>query len=150
VFHLARRFFGYVNASPPTAEELDTVHAELSDELFTLFLSMSHQDQRHAIDVAVRTGDDMLTEAALLHDVGKSVAPLGAITRSCATVSDALSLPVPDSWDLYLRHGEIGAIMLEAAGAAPLTVAFARFHPGPTPDGIIESQWLALAKADDL
>lgn len=139
-----------MTAAPPTKEELDTVQAELSDELFALFLSMNNQDQRHGIDVATRTGDAALTEAALLHDVGKLVAQLGAITRSCATVFDALSFPVPDSWDLYLRHGEIGAEMLEDAGAAPLTVAFARFHPGPTPHGIIESQWLALAKADDL
>jgi hypothetical protein len=113
-------------------------------------MSMNHQDQRHAIDVATRTADATLTEAALLHDVGKSVVQLGAITRSCATVSDSLSFPIPGSWDLYLLHGEIGAAMLEAAGAAPLTVAFARFHPGPAPNGIIESQWLALAKADDL
>ena len=123
---------------------------KLSAELFSLFIAMNHQDQRHSIDVASRIEGPELTEAALLHDVGKSVAPLGAIARSCATISGAASIPVSGSWDLYLRHGEIGASMLENADASSLTVAFARFHPGPVPSGISKNDWAALEKADDL
>lgn len=150
MFHLPRRFFGYVTSQPLSPDEVDDVRSQLSPELFDLFMTMNDADQRHAVEVATRTNDPTLTEAALLHDVGKSVSGIGAIGRSCATVLGALSVPVSGSWELYLRHGEVGAEMLEMAGAAPLTVAFARFHPGPTPPGVSEKAWLALEAADDL
>lgn len=149
-FHLVRRFVGYLGASAPTDEELESVRGELSPELFTLFQTMTHQDQRHSIDVASRVEGQELTEAALLHDVGKSVAPLGAIARSIATILNAVSFPVSGSWGLYLRHGEIGASMLEDADASTIAVAFARFHPGPPPPGIAHDDWVALEEADDL
>ena len=84
MFHLARRLFGYVASRAPTHDELDAVRTQLSPELFDLFVTMNHQDQRHGIQVATRVSDTDLTEAALLHDVGKAVAPLGAIGRSVA------------------------------------------------------------------
>jgi hypothetical protein len=148
--HLARRFFGYISADPPTSDELDTVRTHLNPGLFDLFVMMSHQDQRHAIEVAQRIDRDELVEAALLHDVGKSVVRLGAVGRSCATIAGALPLPLPGSWELYLKHGEIGGSMLERSGAGPLTVAFARFHPGAPPAGISSEDWHALERADDL
>jgi len=150
VFHLARRFFGYVTSQPLTSDELDRVRSRLSPELFALFLTMNDADQRHAVEVAERTGTELLAEAALLHDIGKAAAGIGAIERSLATVIGALSIPVSGSWKTYLEHGEVGASMLEKAGAGPLTVAFARFHPGPTPPGISEDDWLTLEAADDL
>jgi putative nucleotidyltransferase with HDIG domain len=150
VFHLARRFFGYVTSNPPSSDELDAVRTQLGTELFDLFSMMSPQDQRHAIEVARRVDDDALLEAALLHDVGKSAAQVGAIGRSFATIAGAISIPVSGSWDLYLDHGEIGASMLESAGADTITVAFARFHPGPPPPGVSPDQWHALEDADDL
>jgi hypothetical protein len=150
VFHLVRRFFGYVTSDAPTSAELDLVRTQLSPELFDLFVLMNDEDQRHALEVADRVSDPQLVEAALLHDVGKSVASAGAIGRSLATIFGALSVPVSGSWDLYLRHGEIGASMLEVAGADSLTVAFARFHPGPPPPGITPQRWHALEIADDV
>ena len=111
---------------------------------------MNDADQRHAVEVAERTGTELLAEAALLHDVGKAAAGIGAIERSLATVIGALSIPVSGSWKTYLEHGEVGAAMLEKVGAEPLTIAFARFHPGPAPPGISEDDWLTLEAADDL
>jgi putative nucleotidyltransferase with HDIG domain len=150
VFHLARRFIGYIASEPPTGGEIVHVRSQLDPELFELFIMMNAQDQRHAIDVAGRIDDAALVEAALLHDVGKSVTHVGAVGRSCATIAGALSIPVTGSWEMYLDHGEIGAAMLERAGASPVAVAFARFHPGPPPDGIPPEQWHALEAADDL
>lgn len=149
MFHLARRFLGYVTSNPPTSDELDAVRTQLSDELFDLFIMMNPQDQRHAVDVAHRVEDVSLVEAALLHDVGKSASHVGALGRSFATMADAISIPVSGSWDLYLDHGEIGASMLETAGADTITIAFARFHPGPPPPGISPAQWHALEEADN-
>lgn len=150
MLHLARRFFGYLRSTPPTPGELDTVRTQLSAELYPLFVAMNAQDQRHAMEVAQRAGDPAIVEAALLHDVGKSAAPIGAFARSLATVASALRIPVTGSWRLYREHGEIGAAMLESAGANPLTVAFARFHPGPPPTGISTDRWHALEDADDI
>ena len=150
MFHLARRFFGYVTANPPTVGELATVRDQLTEDLYALFITMNPEDQRHAIEVASRIDDDALMEAALLHDVGKSVSEIGAIGRSCATIAGALSLPVSGSWRSYLDHGEVGASMLEDAGAGPVSVAFARFHPGPPPEGISPEQWRILEDADDV
>lgn len=150
MFHLARRFIGYVTSKPPTAAELATVRSQLGAGFFDLFAMMSPQDQRHAIQVAARVGDDTLLEAALLHDIGKSVAHVGPVGRSCATIAGALSISVSGSWDLYLDHGAIGASMLETAGAEEITIAFARFHPGPPPPGVSPRQWRALGDADDI
>ena len=150
MFHLARRFFGYVTSSPPTAGELDTVRRQLTEDLYDIFVTMNLEDQRHAIEVSNGIEDDALIEAALLHDVGKSASDVGALGRSCATIAGALSVPVSGSWRLYLDHGEIGASMLEGAGASPMTIAFARFHPGPPPEGISPEQWRILEDADDV
>lgn len=150
MFHLVRRFYGYVTSKPPTSDELDAVRKQLSADLFDLFIMMNLQDQRHAIDVAERVDDDALVEAALLHDVGKSASQIGAVGRSFATIAGAISIPVSGSWDLYLDHGEIGASMLETAGAETITIAFARFHPGSPPPDISLAQWHALEEADDL
>ena len=150
VFHLAKRFFGYVTSNPPTAGELDAVRGQLSGDLYDLFVTMNLEDQRHAIEVANRIDDDALMEAALLHDVGKSASDVGAMGRSFATIAGALSIPVSGSWRLYLDHGEVGASMLHDAGAGPVTVAFARFHPGPPPEGISPEQWRILEDADDV
>jgi hypothetical protein len=149
MFHLARRFFGYITSNPPTSDELDTVRTQLSDELYDLFITMNPQDQRHAIEVARRVDDDALLEAALLHDVGKSASQVGALGRSLATIASAVSIPVSGSWDLYLDHGKIGGSMLETAGADAITIAFARFHPGPPPPGVSPAHWHALEEADN-
>lgn len=149
--HLVRRFFGYLRAQPLSPTEQAIVATMLSPDLHRLFTGQPHQDQRHAFEVASRTGHrraDVL-EAALTHDVGKSVAHLGPFGRSAATLWSFTPFTVRGRWQTYLDHGAIGAEMLERAGATDFTVAFARHHPGPVPPGIDAAAWEALASADD-
>ncbi len=71
--------------------------------------------------------------AALLHDVGKTETRLGPFGRSAATVIAAVgghrrvrrwSNPV----GRYVDHDELGAQLLQAAGARPEAVIWARTH----------------------
>jgi hypothetical protein len=91
-----------------------------------------------------------LTEAALLHDVGKSATDLGVIRRSMVTVWTFTGLPLWGSWLDYVDHGVIGAAALTGAGASQTTVLFARYHPGPVPEGVSETDWHILATADNI
>jgi hypothetical protein len=147
--HLVKRFFGYLVAHPLTDEERAEIAGMLPTPLATLFFGMQPQDQRHAYEVYLRSGGGHLTQAALLHDVGKSVARIGPISRSLATLSAGISLPVRGNWVLYLDHGRIGADLLEQSGADALAVAFTRHHPGPTPPGIDQADWQTLTEADE-
>jgi hypothetical protein len=147
--HLIKRFFGYLVAQPLTVEERAEVAGLLPTALATLFFRMQPQDQRHSYDVYLRSGGAQLTQAALLHDVGKSVSKIGPISRSLATFSQAVNLRVHGDWRLYLDHGRIGADLLEQSGADTLAVAFTRHHPGPAPTGIDPSDWHTLADADE-
>ncbi len=149
--HLIRRFFGYLRARPLTPKEQAIVATILNPDLHRLFNAQPHQDQRHAFDVALQTthrSADVL-EAALMHDIGKSVAHLGPFGRSAATLWSLTPFTVRGRWRTYLAHGAIGAEMLERAGATEFAVAFARDHPGPVPPGIDPVAWRALASADD-
>ncbi len=149
--HLVRRFFGYLRARPLTPSEQALVATILSPELHRLFTGQPHQDQRHAFDVAARTTHRTpeVLEAALTHDVGKSVAHLGPFGRSAATLWSLTPFAVKGRWRTYLEHGAIGSEMLERAGATEFTVAFTSGHPGRAPSGIDPVAWEALASADD-
>lgn len=147
--HLVKRFTGYVRAKPLQPHERDEVAGLLPSELADLFFSMQPEDQRHALDVYRRADSQDLAQAALLHDVGKSISRIGPISRSLATVADALHLPVKGGWRLYLDHGAIGADLLEVAGADDLAVEFTRNHPGPVPHGTDPDAWHRLTNADE-
>ena len=149
--HLAARFFGVLLNQPLGPLSQDDVNTILEPHTARLFWDQDSIDQRHAYDVAMRVrralGDDHAAlEAALLHDVGKRNCGLGPVARSLATVGDTLRLPLPDSWRRYRDHGPLGALDLEAIGAAPLTVAFARGEAGPEID---QDVWDALLAADN-
>ncbi|MGH9183827.1 MAG: HD domain-containing protein, partial [Acidimicrobiales bacterium] len=88
--------------------------------------------------------DRAVLAAALLHDVGKVEAGLGTLGRVAATVAGALGGRArARSWSrgrgvrrrvgCYLRHAEVGAELLGAAGSDPLTVAWTRQHHLPPP-----------------
>lgn len=148
--HLVRRFFGFLTARPLSPNEQAAVHDALAPELRLLFFGQPIPDQRHALEVAQRAGGGAeRTEAALLHDVGKTACELGAFGRSFATIWSVTGLPIWGAWRTYLAHGESGAVMLESAGAGTLAVSFARSHPGPVPTGIEAADWNALSNADD-
>lgn len=147
--HLVKRFFGYLTASDLSEAEREEVATLLSTELATLFFGMQQQDQRHSYEVYRRSGGGPSTQAALLHDVGKSLAPIGPIRRSLATVCSVLHIPTKGTWRMYLDHGAIGADLLARSGADALAVAFTRHHPGPPPAGVDPGVWKTLSDADN-
>lgn len=151
--HLVGRFFGHVRAQSPSPAEQEFVRRHLDEGCAAIFWQQNAGDQRHAIDVAHKVGkslpgDRVAIETALLHDVGKRHAGLGAVSRSFATVLDALGWPMTASMRAYRDHGRLGAADLAEAGCGELVVAFALRHPGPPPDGVDPGRWKALLDAD--
>ncbi len=119
----------------------------------TLFWEQAAADQRHAYEVACRARerlgpDQLVTRAALLHDVGKRHVHMGAVTRTLATMGAAARLPLPGAWRRYRDHEALGAADLEAIGADPFVVAFARRVPAGDL-GADAARWDALVAADD-
>lgn len=147
--HLVKRFFEYLTAKPLTDSERQEVASLLPTALASLFFGMKLQDQRHSYEVYLRSGGGHLTQASLLHDVGKSVSSIGPIGRSLATLSSGIRVPTKGDWRLYLDHGQIGADLLAQSGADALAVAFTRNHPGPVPAGIDPEDWKTLTDADE-
>jgi putative nucleotidyltransferase with HDIG domain len=117
--------------------------SHLGPELGELFLHMAVRDQQHALRVLHRLHDagPLLCQAALLHDVGKADAPLGTVGRSLVVLAEATgTLPplrrlplVGGRFSRYLRHAEIGAEMLKAAGADPDLVEIVAEHEAGRP-----------------
>lgn len=145
--HLVRRFLGSLSPGPLAAADDEWVRATLGPGERALWERMSLADRKHAAGVArlvsrqVGTDDRAVLAAALLHDVGKVDAGLGTFGRVAATVigrdrgwrwRDADG--VRGRVGRYLHHDAIGASLLEAAGADPLTVAWAREHHRPERD----------------
>jgi putative nucleotidyltransferase with HDIG domain len=101
--------------------------SQLDPALGELFLRMAARDQVHALRVLRRLGDaePLLRRAALLHDVGKSQAPLGTVGRSLVVLAAATGttrllchLPgIGPRVRRYLDHPRIGAELLRGAGA---------------------------------
>jgi len=149
MFHLARRFFGFLTARPLGPVDQAFVSESINPQLQALFYMQRYEDQRHALDVTARVAHDPeLIEAALLHDIGKTTVHLGAIKRSVATMWAATSLPIWGEWLSYRDHGPIGAELLEAHGAGALAISFTRHHPGKPPASCNQAHWIALEQAD--
>jgi len=151
--HLARRFFGVLAARPLRPAEQAAVARLLRPGEAGLFWAQQGADQRHGLDCALALLAAAplrhdLARAALLHDVGKRHAGLGAVGRTLAALAGALHLPAGERAAAYLGHAASGAADLEAAGCEPLVVGFARSHHGPRPDAIPSADWEALCRAD--
>lgn len=149
VLHLARRFFGSLSRAEPDPADLTWVDKLLLPGERSLWTAMSAADRRHAVAVARRVEADLgprasrpVLAAAVLHDVGKVDSGLGTLARVGATLigrppvrrrSAALaSRPgVLGRLGRYLRHPEIGADLLRAAGSDRLTSAWAASHHRP-------------------
>ncbi|HZQ87075.1 MAG TPA: hypothetical protein VFA83_19695 [Acidimicrobiales bacterium] len=166
--HLVKRFFGsLVPVGPSKKHELWAAQLLLPDQR-KLWFRMSRVDRRHAVGVARRVERALgheatppMLAAALLHDVGKLDSGLGTYGRVIATLAGAAGgRDMAKDWSraggftrrvgLYLRHAELGGVMLEMAGSDPLTSTWAREHHLP------EDQWTlppaiarALKDADD-
>ncbi len=152
--HLAGRFFEVLSARPLSPREQGEVEALLRPGERDLFWEQPVADQRHGLEaarrvLAVRPGDRSLARAALLHDVGKRHAGLGIIGRSLASGLELVGLRPPvEAWRRYLDHGALGAADLEAVGAEPIVVSFARHHHGGRPESVGPEDWAVLGSAD--
>jgi predicted HD phosphohydrolase len=154
VVHLAKRFFGSLSRREPAASDTQWATAQLLPGEEQLWHQMSVADRRHAIGVArevVRMlgdrADRAVIAAALLHDVGKVDSNLGTLVRVVATV---LNRRTGDGrLARYRRHDQIGAELLEAAGSASLTVAWAREHHLPSDRWTVPTELSSALKAAD-
>ncbi len=170
--HLGGRFARSLRPGGPRAADAAWAQAYLSPSEASLWARMPAADRRESISVARRflrevagtpeAGDERWTVAALLHDVGKTEARLGTVGRALATMAGGLAghrfAPawqarggIARRFGLYLRHGEVGAGMLELAGACPEVVAWARVHHHPerwAETTIPPAVAAALARAD--
>lgn len=150
--HLARRFVSFLSARGLDAPEQRWVAEVLRPEERQAFWSQPIADQRHAHDCARLVADGgagaTIVRAALLHDIGKRRARLGAVGRAVATVLAALGIHWPGAVRRYTRHGPIGAAELAAAGAESLVVDFTAEHHGDRPATIDPADWALLKAAD--
>lgn len=140
--HLVRRFLGMLDPRGPSAADEAWVRSVLGAGEHALWERMGGPDRRHAAGVAREVERRLgaaatppVLAAALLHDVGKIEAGLGPVGRAAATVAGVVAPHRAAAGGgrvaCYLTHDRRGAALLEAAGADPLTVAWAREHHLP-------------------
>jgi hypothetical protein len=156
--HLAGRFVTSLIPQRPSPAQLARVHAVLTPAEVTVWSAMPRADRVESIAVLERLpaavgGDDRWAAAALLHDVGKTASGLGLFGRVAATARGHIGdgAAVPGRAGLYLRHAEVGAATLAAAGARPEAIAWARAHHRPDLwplDDIPMPVCIVLARAD--
>ena len=136
LIHLVRRFFQSIGDKGPDAAEEAWLLGLLSSAEADLYRQMSPDDRSHAVRSAKcpLLSDDAQRVAAALHDVGKIQAGLGTLTRVGATVAGAI-IPgrLRGRWADYRDHPRLGAALLQGAGSAELTVAWAAEHHLPSP-----------------
>jgi len=117
-----------------------------------LFEQMPSVDQRHCLAVfrTLREGgqtDQALLQAALIHDAGKSLGPVGIRHRVTAVLAKALSPRLwekldggPGSWQypfrVHRRHAALGAELAARAGCSQEVVWLVAHHE----DSPVESQ----------
>lgn len=166
--HLVRRFVGSLRPGGPSPADDAWAVSSLNDGEAALWHRMGAADRRHAVGVARTVVDDLgasatrpVRAAALLHDVGKVDADLGAIRRSVVTVvAMAVGRERAQGWrdrpgqvgraGRYLCHDEIGARLLSEASSDALTVAWAREHHLPSDRWTVPVEvGTALKSADD-
>lgn len=140
-----RQFKQAVTAPELDETELAEVYAVLSLAQGELFLRFDRSEQRHSyavmhtLQTAAHTQPDLL-QAALLHDVGKTRAPLSVWGKSLVVVAQKVVPGKTAVWgehDLQgwkrpfvvkAQHPEWGAQMAEAVGSSALVVALIRRH----------------------
>lgn len=168
ILHLVRRFWFSLWPVGPTVDDDGWARSLLSAREEQLWDRMSRQDRRHAVAVARRAqadlGDDtteVVLVAALLHDVGKTVAGLGTYGRVIATLSAAVAgEDTARLWargrgltrrvGLYIEYPTLGVDLLELAGSDPLVVAWSReHHLSPEQWSIDPAIGSVLARADE-
>jgi len=156
--HLARRFVGSLFTRAPRAADVDEVRARLTPAEFAVWERMPVADRAESLATLRRLPADVAAvdtwaAAALLHDAGKAACGLGTFGRTLATLRGWVGDPgrVGGAAGTYLRHAELGAEALQAAGARAEVVAWARTHHVPARwpvDLVPAAVCAALARAD--
>lgn len=148
--------------------QVPVAKVSLTDYLNTtqmeLFQSMTASEQRHAVIVlhtlhqAGHSGE-ILAQAALLHDVGKTGGHIKLWHRVVSVLLQAihpillqhLALDNPRSWRypffVQLHHAQRGAEMAAQAGTHPTAVALIRWHHTPPDESSLDSNGRALLTA---
>jgi hypothetical protein len=156
--HLINRFFSSLVPRRPRPAEVARVGAVLTPSELAVWDALSRADRVESIATLRRLPHDVASDgrwaaAALLHDAGKSASSLGTFGRAVATVRGALArgAEIDGRAGVYLRHAEVGADILRAAGARAEVIAWARWHHDRTRwpvASIPASVCAALARAD--
>lgn len=151
----------------PATEDARLAADHLPPALRPLYHGMGRAEQSHSLAVLralLRQGqtDPDLLAAALLHDVGKTRAPLRLFDRVLVVLAKRLAPSAAQAWSngalhgwrrafvVAARHAEWGAEMLEQTGASPRLVGMVRQHHASLPEGGTEAdrQLGALRAAD--
>jgi len=144
------QFARYFRAPPLTAADQQQLANHLTPELRTLFERMAPGEQAHSLRVMgwlVEHGHHQpeLLQAALLHDVGKVLAPVNLIERGVIVLAQKFLPEAMERWEngepqgwrrpfvTAACHAEWGAQLAAQAGAPPLTVHLIRQHQLPAP-----------------
>ena len=133
--------------------EVDEVRGWLSATECDVFFAQAGHDQRHGYHAArfIAAREPLrkdLIRAALLHDIGKRHANLGPVSRSLVSAYVKVGGSTRGRWQQYLDHGEVASSELDALGAEPAVVDFARHHHGARPASIPPAEWDLLQAAD--
>ena len=159
--HLVKRFVGSLWPGGPTQADDAWATRHMVPGEVELWRRMPNADRRHAIGVARRCASLLGNEAtrpvmaaALLHDVGKVDSGLGVFSRVAATLAAAARgrerVAAGDGrFARYMRHPEIAAALLRAAGSDSLTVAWAAEHHSPDSTWTVDEHVGAALKAAD-
>ncbi|CAN5547851.1 HD domain-containing protein [soil metagenome] len=158
--HRMQRFFRSVFSTAPSDADAAWASQFMSETEQRVFDRMPPVDRSHSIAVTKAVADHLdrldlsvedpdarwILAAALLHDVGKSVAGLGTYGRVVATLSEAFGgADMASVWadkrgmtrkvGLYLQYPTLGADLLAIAGADERVIAWAAEHHRP------EEEW---------
>lgn len=169
--HRAGRFFATAFGGGPSAEDTAWALDHLTDREKRLFAQMRPSDRAHSIAVARAVerhyeslelrAPDWVVPAALLHDVGKTVAGLGVYGRTVATLSGWMGGgDMAEQWadttgftrkvGLYIQYPRLGAELLALNESDHRVVAWAAEHHLPAEDWTVPAREAeVLAAADD-